>query len=67
MSTNNVLALMGKHVEVLNGVKKRKLEYLGHVMRNKKYNLLRLVIQDKIVRKLTENTMVKKSLTLVRP
>jgi len=39
---------MKKDLEVINTTKKRKLEYLGHIMRNEsKYHLLRSVLQGK--------------------
>ena len=43
-----VLDRMGKKVELLYDVKRRQLEYFGHVMRNEKYRLLQLIIQGKI-------------------
>uniref|UniRef100_A0A8D8QZA6 Uncharacterized protein n=1 Tax=Cacopsylla melanoneura TaxID=428564 RepID=A0A8D8QZA6_9HEMI len=42
---------MGKQVEILEEVKKRKLTYLGHIMRGPKYKILHLIIQGKIVGK----------------
>uniref|UniRef100_A0A8D8WNS4 Craniofacial development protein 2 n=2 Tax=Cacopsylla melanoneura TaxID=428564 RepID=A0A8D8WNS4_9HEMI len=46
-----VLRRMGKQVEILEEVKKRKLTYLGHIMRGPKYKILHLIIQGKIVGK----------------
>uniref|UniRef100_A0A8D9EXQ6 Uncharacterized protein n=1 Tax=Cacopsylla melanoneura TaxID=428564 RepID=A0A8D9EXQ6_9HEMI len=46
-----VLNRMGKEVEVLYDIKRRKLSYLGHVMRGPKYEILHLIIQGKIVGK----------------
>ncbi|CAF4751217.1 unnamed protein product [Pieris macdunnoughi] len=44
-----VLDRMQENKEVLKTVKKRKLEYFGHVLRNcKKYELLQLIIQGKV-------------------
>lgn len=43
-----VLQRMGKDREIINTIKKRKIEYLGHIMRNQKYQLLQLIIQGKI-------------------
>ena len=43
-----VLQRMNKEREVLNTIKRRKLEYFAHVMRNSKYELLHIVIQGKI-------------------
>ncbi|CAH2267750.1 jg15167 [Pararge aegeria aegeria] len=46
---STVLQRMGKVPEVLLTIKKRKLEYFGHVMRNtKKYELLQLIVQGKV-------------------
>ncbi|XP_045457900.1 uncharacterized protein LOC123668152 [Melitaea cinxia] len=46
-----VLQRMGKATEILTTIKRRKLEYFGHVMRNtKKYELLQLNIQGKFSR-----------------
>ena len=44
----DVLARMKKEVEVLYEIKRRKLDYFGHVMRNEKYRLLQLVMEGKI-------------------
>lgn len=44
-----VLERMNKEREVMNTVKKRKLEYFGHIMRNeKKYDLLITILQGKV-------------------
>ena len=43
-----VFQRMNNKLEVLNTIKKRKIEYLGHIMRNEKYDLLQLIIQGKI-------------------
>lgn len=49
VTNNRVLEQMGKEVEVIRTVKKRKLEYLGHIMRNNdRYRLLQLVLQGKV-------------------
>lgn len=48
VSNNEVLDRMGKEVEVLYDVKRRRLEYFGHVLRNEKYRLLQLVMEGKI-------------------
>lgn len=49
ITNDAVLRRMGKEREIINNVKKRKLEYLGHVMRNEqRYNLLQLILQGKI-------------------
>jgi len=44
-----VLRRTEKGVEILHEVKKRKLQYLGHVMRDQKYEILQLIIQANIV------------------
>lgn len=46
-----VLRRMEKEVEVVKEIKKRKLTYLGHIMRGPKYELLHLIIQGKIMGK----------------
>ncbi|KAI5707683.1 hypothetical protein M8J77_007509 [Diaphorina citri] len=44
-----VMARMNKEVELVHLVKKRKLEYFGHIMRNEqKYGLLQIILQGKI-------------------
>ena len=43
-----VLDRMSKQKEILNNIKIRKLQYLGHISRNSKYQLLQLIIQGKI-------------------
>ena len=43
-----VLARMNTSLTLLISVKKRKLLYFGHVMRNEKYRLLHLIIQGRI-------------------
>ncbi|CAG9830637.1 unnamed protein product [Diabrotica balteata] len=48
VTNNEVMKRINKRMEVLEIIKTRKLQYLGHVMRNKRYNLLQLIIQEKI-------------------
>lgn len=48
VTNDNVIERMGKEKEVVNTIKTRKLQYLGHVMRGNKYNLLQTIIQGKI-------------------
>lgn len=48
ISNIEVLTRMQKEVEVISTIKKRKLEYLGHIMRGPKYRLLQLILQGKI-------------------
>lgn len=43
-----VLNRMQKECEIINTMKKRKLQYLGHIMRGQKYTLLQLIVQGKI-------------------
>ncbi|KMQ92225.1 endonuclease-reverse transcriptase [Lasius niger] len=43
-----MLRRMSKRTEILDEIKRRKLEYFGHVMRNSKYKLLQLIIQGKV-------------------
>ncbi|CAG9827720.1 unnamed protein product, partial [Diabrotica balteata] len=47
-TNEQVLEQLGKQCEVLNSIKIRKLEFLGHIMRGKKYELLRNIMQGKI-------------------
>jgi len=44
-----VLSKTEKSVEILHEVKKRKLQYLRHVMRGQRYEILQLIIKGKIV------------------
>lgn len=48
ISNERVLQMVNKEVEVLKTVKKRKLQYFGHIMRSDKYDLLQLIMQGKI-------------------
>lgn len=48
ITNDEVLRRMNTTTEIMYLVKRRKLEYLGHVMRNEKYGLLQLIIQGKI-------------------
>lgn len=49
VTNKSVLERMNKSLEVMNTIKKRKLEYLGHIMRNdNKYGLLKSVLQGKV-------------------
>lgn len=43
-----VLQRLGKNTEILNTIKKRKLEYLGHIMRHERYRIMQLIMQGKI-------------------
>ena len=42
-----VMQRLNKEREVLNTIKRRKLEYFAHVMRNPKYEMLHVIIQGK--------------------
>ena len=49
VTNEEVLRRMNKQAEIIVTIKQRKLEYLGHIMRNeKRYGLLQLVLQGKI-------------------
>jgi len=43
-----VIQRMQKELEILHSVKVRKMAYLGHVMRDQKYQLIQLILQGKI-------------------
>ena len=47
-TNEEVLRRMDKRKEVTFTVKRRKMEYLGHIMRNNKYRLLPLILQEKL-------------------
>jgi hypothetical protein len=54
ISNQRVLEKMGKQKELLNTIKARKLEYIGHIMRNnQRYNTLQLILQGKIEGKIS--------------
>ncbi|KAH1021617.1 hypothetical protein HUJ04_011113 [Dendroctonus ponderosae] len=48
ITNKEVLQRIGKEREITLTVKKRKLEYLGHIMRHQKYRLLLLIAQGRI-------------------
>ncbi|CAH1224416.1 unnamed protein product [Diabrotica balteata] len=48
ITNKEVLERVGKEREIITTIQTRKLEYLGHVMRGPKYEILRLIIQGKI-------------------
>uniref|UniRef100_A0A8D8T8A4 Craniofacial development protein 2 n=1 Tax=Cacopsylla melanoneura TaxID=428564 RepID=A0A8D8T8A4_9HEMI len=49
VTNKEVLQRMKKEPEIINTVKKRKLQYLGHIMRNEhRYQLLQQILQGKI-------------------
>lgn len=50
VTNKNVLQRLNKEMEIMTTIKARKLEYLGHIMRNKeRYGLLQLVLQGKVM------------------
>ncbi len=51
VTNNEVLVRMKKDRELLFTLKKRKLTYLGHVLRGEKYEILRVILEGKIVGK----------------
>lgn len=49
VSNKKVLEMLQKGTEIIHIIKKRKLEYFGHIMRNqKRYGLLQLILQGKV-------------------
>jgi hypothetical protein len=49
ITNETVLRRVGKEREVMYTIKRRKLEYLGHIMRNStKYRLLKVILQGKV-------------------
>lgn len=52
VTNETLLERMEKEKEVMKTIKRRKLEYLGHIMRNdNKYKLLKSILQGKVVGK----------------
>ena len=47
-SNDEVLQMVGEERNLFKTVKKRKMEYFGHIMRGPKYNLLRLILNGKM-------------------
>ncbi|CAG9839485.1 unnamed protein product, partial [Diabrotica balteata] len=47
-TNKQVFEQLGKQYEVLNSIKIGKLEYLGHIMKDEKYELLSTIMQGKI-------------------
>uniref|UniRef100_A0A8D9BDT9 Uncharacterized protein n=1 Tax=Cacopsylla melanoneura TaxID=428564 RepID=A0A8D9BDT9_9HEMI len=43
-----VLRRMNKNMELEHTIKKRKLEYLGHILRGTKYKMLNLILEGRI-------------------
>lgn len=48
MSNVEVIRIIGNEPEVILTIKRRKLEYFGHMMSERKYALLQLIIKGKI-------------------
>lgn len=48
VTNDEVLQRMSKQRELLNTIKERKMQYLGHVLRGERYELLRLIIEGKV-------------------
>lgn len=48
ITNEEVLRRVKKKREILLLIKERKLQYLGHIMRNRKYQLLQLMLQGRI-------------------
>lgn len=48
ITNDEVLQRMQKQKEILNTIKERKMQYLGHVMRGGRYEILRLIIEGKV-------------------
>lgn len=48
VTNNEVLYRLGKERELLSTIKKRKVAYFGHILRNEKYEILQLIIEGKI-------------------
>ncbi|ENN79744.1 hypothetical protein YQE_03800, partial [Dendroctonus ponderosae] len=47
-TNDEVLQRMSKQEELINTIKERKIQYLSHVLRGEKYELLRLLIEGKL-------------------
>jgi len=48
VTNNEILQRMGKQKELLNTIKERKMQYLGHVLRGERYKLLQIIIEGKV-------------------
>jgi len=48
ITNREVLSRLGSETQLLLSIKKRKLQYFGHIMRGDKYQFLQLIIQGKI-------------------
>ena len=49
ITNNEVMTRLNKDVEIMLTIKRRKLEYLGHIMRSEKYQLLQVIMEGKII------------------
>lgn len=48
ITNEEIINRIGKKKEIVQTLKERKLQYLGHIMRHDKYRLLQLILQGKI-------------------
>ena len=48
VTNHEIMLRIGKDKEIINTVKIRKLQYLGHIMRGERYHLLQEILQGKI-------------------
>lgn len=48
ITNQEVLRRMGKEKELIKTIKRRKLQYLGHVIRGVNYNILQIILEGKI-------------------
>ena len=48
VTNNEVMRRVNKELEIVETIKTRKLQYLGHFMRGDRYTMLQLIIQGKI-------------------
>lgn len=48
VTNDEILIRMNKQRELMNTIKVRKTQYIGHVMRGERYELLRIIIEGKI-------------------
>lgn len=51
LSSTTILQQLNKELELEITIKKQKLAYLGHVLRNRKYDLLQVIIDGNVTGK----------------
>ena len=51
VTNEEVLLRLSKQTELNTGVKLRKLQYMGHIMKGTRYQMLQVIIQGKIIGK----------------